>query len=81
MSRFNGKQDLSKIQLMGRAKGRRRRKHWLEQLPGTKPVLYQASGERVFKPIKGTGPSSFDFGAGLAALVTLLTFRRTRRRQ
>ena len=79
MTRFNGKQDLSKMQLCERAK-RRRRKHWLEQPHGTPPLEYRESGGPIFRPIPAV-PTGFDFGASLAGLMTFLTLGHRKRKK
>gem|GEM_PF-5326697 len=61
MTRLNGKQDLSKTQLLERASRHRRRKHWLEQPPGTVPREFRQFGQPIFRPVRRLAEKAVPF--------------------
>jgi hypothetical protein len=72
--RFNGKPDLTSIQLQERARRRRERMKMrgLPAPPGTKPSVFMRTGEPIFKPMAAGPVSVLDMGRLTMVLPWLL---------
>jgi len=69
----------SKIQIQESLNRRRRRHHWINQPPGTKPKVYQEH-KAFFQPMSATGMSGLDVFSLLAGLSWLMRRRGRRER-